>query len=185
MSGTTETKGEGAAGGVRVAVLMGSDSDLPVMKKCFEQLDAFGVRWDAVVASAHRTPERVVRYVQEMESRGVVCFICAAGGAAHLAGAVAAQTTLPVLGVPIAVEPFRGLDALFSTVQMPPGMPVATLAAGEYGAVNAGILAAQITALVEPAVAAKVRTSRATMRAKVVEKNAKMRAELGLPPSAV
>lgn len=174
-----------ASGPVKVAVLMGSDSDLPVMKKCFEQLEQAGVRWDAVVASAHRTPDRVARYVAEMEAQGVCCFICAAGGAAHLAGAVAAQTTLPVLGVPVAVEPFKGLDALFSTVQMPPGMPVATLAAGEYGAINAGILAAQIVSLTDPALRERMKQSRVTMRAKVVEKNVKMRAELGLPPSSI
>lgn len=169
----------------KVAILMGSDSDLPVMRKCMEQLDKLGVGWDAVVASAHRTPARVERYVKEMEAAGVACFVAAAGGAAHLAGAVAAQTTLPVLGVPMAVPPFDGLDALFSTVQMPPGMPVGTLAAGEYGATNAGILAAQIAATADPELRDRIRKDRESMRTKVVEKNAKMRAELGLPPSAV
>ncbi len=168
---------------MRVAVLMGSDSDLPVMRKCFEQLDLLGVRWDAVVASAHRTPERVVKYVRDMESQGAACFVCAAGGAAHLAGAVAAQTTLPVLGVPIALPPFDGLDSLLSTVQMPPGMPVGTLAAGDFGATNAGILAAQIVALLDPAVAERLRSSRAATRVKIGEKNARMRQELGLPAS--
>jgi phosphoribosylaminoimidazole carboxylase PurE protein len=169
----------------KVAILMGSDSDLPVMRKCMEQLDKLGVPWDAVVASAHRTPARVEKYVKEMEAAGVCCFVAAAGGAAHLAGAVAAQTTLPVLGVPIAVPPFDGLDALFSTVQMPPGMPVGTLAAGEYGATNSGILAAQIASVADPALRDRIRRERESMRAKVVEKNAKMRAELGLPPSSV
>lgn len=172
-------------GGVRVAILMGSDSDLPVMRKCMEQLERLGVKWDAVVASAHRTPARVERYVKEMEAGGVACFVCAAGGAAHLAGAVAAHTTLPVLGVPMAVPPFDGLDALLSTVQMPPGMPVGTLAAGEYGAVNAGLLAAQIAAVADPGLRDRIRRDRESMRAKVVEKNAKMRSELGLPPSSV
>lgn len=169
----------------RVAILMGSDSDLPTMRKTMEQLDKLGVPWDAVVASAHRTPARVEKYVRQMEQEGVLVFIAAAGGAAHLAGAVAAQTTLPVLGVPIAVPPFEGLDALFSTVQMPPGMPVGTLAAGEYGATNAGILAAQIVATADPDLRERLRKEREGMRAKVVEKNAKMRAELGLPPSSV
>jgi 5-(carboxyamino)imidazole ribonucleotide mutase len=173
------------AGPARVAILMGSDSDLPTMRRCMEQLDKLGVPWDAVVASAHRTPARVEKYVRQMEEAGVLVFIAAAGGAAHLAGAVAAQTTLPVLGVPIAVPPFDGLDALFSTVQMPPGMPVGTLAAGEYGATNAGILAAQIVATADADLRARIRTEREAMRAKVVEKNAKMRAELGLPPSSV
>jgi 5-(carboxyamino)imidazole ribonucleotide mutase len=120
-----------------------------------------------------------------MEAVGVSCFVAAAGGAAHLAGAVAAQTTLPVLGVPIAVPPFDGLDALFSTVQMPPGMPVGTLAAGDYGATNAGILAAQIVSVGDAALRDRIRKEREAMRAKVVEKNVKMRTELGLPPDSV
>ena len=151
----------------------------------YEQLDSLGVTWDAVVASAHRTPARVEKYVREMEAGVVVGIVAAAGGAAHLAGAVAAQTTLPVLGVPIAVPPFEGLDALFSTVQMPPGMPVGTLAAGDYGATNAGILAAQIVAVADPALRDRIRAARESMRGKVMQKNAKMRAELGLPPSSV
>lgn len=174
-----------APGAAKVAILLGSDSDLPTMRKCIEQLDRLGVPWDAVVASAHRTPARVERYVHEMEAAGVCCFVAAAGGAAHLAGAVAAHTTLPVLGVPIAVPPFAGLDSLFSTVQMPPGMPVGTLAAGDFGATNAGILAAQICATADPALRERIRADRASMREKVVEKNGKMRAELGLPPSSI
>jgi 5-(carboxyamino)imidazole ribonucleotide mutase len=168
----------------KVAVLMGSDSDLPTMKKCLAELTRLEVPFDIVVASAHRTPERVATYVRKCEKDGVLVFVCAAGGAAHLAGAVAAQTTLPVLGVPIAVEPFKGLDALFSTVQMPPGIPVAALAAGDYGATNAGLLAAQIVSLTDPALRDRVRKDRESMRAKILEKNAKMRAELGLPPES-
>ena len=141
------------------------------------------MKWDAVVASAHRTPDRVVAYVRDMEKHGAQVFICAAGGAAHLAGAVAAQTTLPVLGVPIAVPPFKGLDSLLSTVMMPPGMPVGTLAAGDYGATNAGILAAQIVALTDETVRDKLKKSRESMRLKVAEKNEKMRSELGLSSS--
>lgn len=175
-----------ASGGpVRVCVLMGSDSDLPVMKKCLEQLDRLEVKWDCVVASAHRTPERVVRYIGAMEAQGCLCFIAAAGGAAHLAGAVAAQTTLPVIGVPMAVPPFDGLDALFSTVQMPPGMPVATVAAGEYGAHNAGLLAAQIVSLSDPALRERLRADRESTKKKVVEKNRKMRSDLGLGPGVL
>jgi 5-(carboxyamino)imidazole ribonucleotide mutase len=173
------------AGPARVCILMGSDSDLPVMKKCMEQLDKLGVAWDAVVASAHRTPDRVEKFVRVREEAGCLVFIAAAGGAAHLAGAVAAQTTRPVLGVPMAVAPFDGLDALFSTVQMPPGIPVGTLAAGDYGAVNAGLLAAQIVAVADPELAARIKKDREGMRTKVLEKNAKMRADLGLPPSSI
>jgi 5-(carboxyamino)imidazole ribonucleotide mutase len=122
--------------------------------------------------------------VKACETNGVLVFVCAAGGAAHLAGAVAAQTTLPVLGVPMAVEPFKGLDALFSTVQMPPGIPVATLAAGDYGATNAGLLAAQIVSLTDAALRERIKKDREAMRGKILEKNAKMRTELGLPPEA-
>jgi len=165
----------------KVAILMGSDSDLPVMKKCLAELTRLDVPWDIVVASAHRTPDRVAKYVRKCEAEGVLVFICAAGGAAHLAGAVAAQTTLPVLGVPIAVEPFKGMDALLSTVQMPPGIPVGTLAAGDFGATNAGLLAAQIVAVGDPQLRERIKKDRESMRAKILEKNAKMRAELGLP----
>ena len=168
----------------KVAILMGSDSDLPTMKKCIAELTRLDVPWDIVVASAHRTPERVAKYVKKCEAEGVLVFVCAAGGAAHLAGAVAAQTTLPVLGVPIAVEPFKGLDALFSTVQMPPGIPVGTLVAGDYGATNAGLLAAQIVSIGDPALRERIKKDREAMRAKVLEKNAKMRTELGLSPEA-
>ncbi len=166
----------------KVAILMGSDSDLPTMQKCVEQLAKFQVPFDLVVASAHRTPERVAKYVKRCEEKGVLVFVCAAGGAAHLAGAVAAQTTLPVLGVPIAAEPFKGLDSLLATVQMPPGVPVGTLAAGDFGAANAGILAAQIVSLTDPALRERLRKDRASMAAKVADKSAKARAEVGLPP---
>ena len=165
-----------------VAILMGSDSDLVTMKKCTAELTRLEVPWDIVVASAHRTPDRVAKYVRTCEKDGVLVFVCAAGGAAHLAGAVAAQTTLPVLGVPMAVEPFKGLDALLSTVQMPPGIPVGTLAAGDYGATNAGLFAAQIVSLTDPALRERLKKDREAMRAKVLDKNAKMRTELGLPP---
>lgn len=169
----------------RVAVLMGSDSDLPVMKACLQQLDALEVPYDIVVASAHRTPERVAQYVRRCEAGGVQVFICAAGGAAHLAGAVAAQTTLPVLGVPLAVPPLDGEDALLATVQMPPGIPVGTLAVGTYGAHNAGILAAQILGVGDPALRERIRSARLGMREGVLAKNARMRQELGLPPESV
>ncbi len=168
----------------KVAVLLGSDSDLPVMRKCLASLEELGVPYDIVVASAHRTPERVADYVARGERAGVQVFIAAAGGAAHLAGAVAAKTSLPVIGVPLAVAPLQGVDALHSTVQMPPGLPVATVAVGDYGATNAGILAAQIVAVGDAALRARLREFRAAMTGKVVQKSAKMRAELGLPPEA-
>lgn len=169
----------------KVAILLGSDSDLPVMRLCLEQLEKFEVPFDIVVASAHRTPERVKRYVAECEEAGVQVFVCAAGGAAHLAGAVAAATTRPVLGVPLAVPPLEGSDALFATVQMPPGIPVGTLAVGRFGATNAGILAAQIVALTDPELDARVKSDRLSMRESVGKKNARMREELGLPPESV
>jgi len=168
----------------KVVILMGSDSDLPRMQQCLGTLGALDVPYDIRVASAHRTPARVLDIVQRAEAAGVQVFICAAGGAAHLAGAVAAHTTLPVIGVPLAVAPLNGVDALYATVQMPPGLPVATVAVGDFGAHNAGILAAQILAIGDADLATRVKTHRKKMRAKVLAKNAKMREELGLPPEA-
>jgi phosphoribosylaminoimidazole carboxylase PurE protein len=176
-----QTQPVGTAAAPRVAILLGSDSDLPVMRKCLEQLERLEVPFDIVVASAHRTPDRVSRYVERWERNGVVVFICAAGGAAHLAGAVAAKTCLPVLGVPLAVPPLDGVDALHATVQMPPGIPVATLAVGEFGAANAGILAAQIVSLTDPALKVRILRERENMRTQVIAKNARLRATLGLP----
>lgn len=168
----------------KVAVLMGSDSDLPRMRGCLSSLGALDVPYDIVVASAHRTPQRVQDYVARAAAAGVQVFICAAGGAAHLAGAVAAHTTLPVIGVPLAVPPLDGVDALYATVQMPPGLPVATVAVGDFGAHNAGILAAQILAVGDADLRDRVAAHRVAMRTKVLAKNAKMRSELGLPPEA-
>lgn len=165
----------------KVAILMGSDSDLPVMRKCLEPLERLGVPYDIVVASAHRTPARVEQYVKRCEEGAVRVFICAAGGAAHLGGAVAAKTTLPVIGVPLAVPPFDGVDAMYAMLQMPPGFPVATVSAGAWGAINAGLLAAQIVALTDPALAERVRADREATRAKVLAKNTRMRDQLGLP----
>ena len=168
----------------RGARLMGSANDQPKMAAAAETLGSFGVEAAEHVMSAHRTPAKVAAFASGARDAGYGAIICAAGMAAHLAGAVAAQTTLPVLGVPMAVEPFKGLDALLSTVQMPPGIPVGALAAGEYGATNAGLLAAQIVATADPALRERIKTDRESMRAKVLEKNAKMRSELGLPPEA-
>ena len=153
-----------------VGIIMGSASDKATMAITEEQLKALGVEFETKVLSAHRTPDAVKAWVQESPSRGVKVFICAAGGAAHLAGAVAAHTTLPVIGVPLAAN-FAiagGLDALLSTVQMPRGVPVATVAIGEAGAGNAAILAAQILATADPDLAKRVKDLRASQAAKIL-----------------
>lgn len=139
-----------------VLILMGSDSDAPVMQAAGDALSEFGLTWEMTVASAHRSPARVLRLVEEAPARGVKVFIVGAGAAAHLAGVVAAHTSLPVIGVPIDSSALNGMDALLSTVQMPPGVPVATVAIGKPGAINAGVLAAQMIALGQPDMAAKL-----------------------------
>jgi phosphoribosylamine--glycine ligase len=146
---------------------MGSASDAPVMQAAVDVLAELGLQSEMTVASAHRSPDRVRRLVEEAPGRGVEVFIVGAGAAAHLAGVVAAHTTLPVIGVPIDSSALKGLDALLSTVQMPPGVPVATVAIGTPGATNAGVLAAQILALGDPAVAARLRDYKRTLAAKV------------------
>jgi len=153
-----------------VSVLMGSSSDETVMKVAVETLRGLGVECDMRVLSAHRTPEALRDWVAEANRRGVKVFICGAGGAAHLAGAVAALTTSPVIGIPL-VSPNAvagGLDALLSTVQMPRGVPVATVAVGEAGAANAGILAAEILATADEELAGRLRMLREGMAAKVL-----------------
>jgi phosphoribosylaminoimidazole carboxylase PurE protein len=152
---------------IQVLILMGSDSDAPVMAAAGEVLTELGIAWEMTVASAHRSPERVTRLVAEAPGRGVRVFIVGAGAAAHLAGVVAAHTTLPVIGVPVDSSPLNGLDALLSTVQMPPGVPVATVAIGKSGATNAGVLAAQMMALADPGLEARVRAYKAGLAAKV------------------
>jgi phosphoribosylamine--glycine ligase len=128
----------------RVLIVMGSDSDLPVMEKAEEMLRKFDIPYEITVASAHRTPERTVKLVKGAEKNGIEVIIAGAGSAAHLAGVIAAHTVLPVIGVPIDSSPLKGIDALYSTVQMPPGIPVATMAVGKAGAKNAAIFAVQI-----------------------------------------
>ena len=150
-----------------VLILMGSDSDAGVMQSAVETLDGFGISCEMTVASAHRSPARVTRLVEEAPGRGVKVFIAAAGAAAHLAGVVAAHTTLPVIGVPIATSDLKGLDALLSTVQMPPGVPVATVAIGKPGAINAAVLAAQILAVADPKVAEALKDYRKRLAEKV------------------
>ncbi len=134
-----------------VGILVGSESDLPVMEKCTSRLDDLGVDYELEVRSAHRTPGDVAEYASTARDRGLKVIICAAGMAAHLAGAVAARTTLPVIGIPVAAGPLSGFDALLATVQMPSGVPVATVAIN--GAANAAVLAAQILALSDPRLA--------------------------------
>jgi phosphoribosylamine--glycine ligase len=132
---------------ISVLVLMGSDSDAPVMQAAVDLLGEFGIPCEMTVASAHRSPSRVQRLLAEAPARGVKVFIVGAGAAAHLAGMVAAHTSCPVIGVPIDSSALKGLDALLSTVQMPPGVPVATVSIGKPGAINAAVLAAQILAV--------------------------------------
>ena len=150
-----------------VLILMGSDSDAAVMSAAAEVLTALGVSSKMTVASAHRSPARVVRLIDEAHRDGVRVFIVGAGAAAHLAGVVAAHTTQPVIGVPIDSSALKGLDALLSTVQMPPGVPVATVAIGKPGATNAGVLAAQMIALSDPALAERLRAYKKALEEKV------------------
>ncbi len=160
-----------------VAVLMGSDSDLPVMEASFDVLDKLGLRFEARVLSAHRTPVQAKEFVKDAEQRGCQVFIAAAGMAAHLAGAVAANTVKPVIGVPLNAS-MEGLDSLLSTVQMPPGIPVGSVAIGKAGAKNAAYLAAQIVSLVDADLAARVRQERADNTEAVLAKDAKLQEQL-------
>lgn len=147
-----------------VGIVMGSDSDWPVMKFAAERLEAFGIPHECRVISAHRTPDVASEYSATARERGLKCIIAGAGGAAHLAGVLAAKTTLPVLGVPMPSKYLHGQDSLLSTVQMPKGIPVATFAIGEAGAANAGLFAAAMLALGDPVLAAKLDAFRASQR---------------------
>ena len=160
-----------------IAVIMGSDSDYPALKPCFQQLEEFGIPFEAHILSAHRTPDRAAFFARTARERGVGVIICAAGLAAHLAGAMAANTTLPVIGIPMKGGAMDGLDALLSTVQMPGGIPVATVALG--GAKNAAVLAAEILAVTEEEVHAKLRQAREAMSEAIYEKDSKLQEELG------
>jgi phosphoribosylamine--glycine ligase len=152
---------------ITVLILMGSDSDAPIMQGAVDILREMAIPCEMTVASAHRSPERVMRLIAEAPRRGVRVFIVGAGAAAHLAGVVAAHTSLPVIGVPIDSSALKGLDALLSTVQMPPGVPVATVSIGKPGATNAGVLAAQILALSDPALAGRVAQYKTRLAEKV------------------
>lgn len=153
----------------QVAIFMGSKSDEAMVRPCADILDSLKISYTFTITSAHRTPERTARLVQELEEAGVQVFICAAGLAAHLAGAVAAKTIRPVLGIPITASPLGGLDALLATVQMPPGFPVGTLALDKVGARNAAWLAAQILALHNPDLSKRIEQARKKMIAQVEE----------------
>ena len=161
-----------------VAILMGSESDWPVMQASTQTLEQLAIDYEVRVTSAHRTPVATSEYVQDAAQRGCAVFICAAGMAAHLAGAVAAHTTLPVIGVPIDSGPLSGFDALLSTVQMPGGIPVATVAVGKAGATNPAYLAAQMLALSDPSLAQKLVDDRAAIAATVQAQNDRVQAEL-------
>ena len=157
-----------------VGVVMGSDSDWPVMKAAAEALDEFGVGYEADVVSAHRMPHEMIEYGSSAERRGLRVIIAGAGGAAHLPGMLASVTALPVIGVPVPLASLSGLDSLLSIVQMPAGIPVATVAIGKPGATNAGILAAQIIALSSATVAKKMKALKEKLAKSVVEKSQKL-----------
>ena len=159
-------------------IIMGSDSDLPLVNNTLDVLKGFDIKYEVRVASAHRPPDVVSNYVQDAEKRGASVFICAAGLAAHLAGAVAARTTRPVIGIPVDGGPLNGVDALYSTVMMPGGIPVATVAVGKAGAKNAGYLAAQIMALVDKDLDARVKANRQAAAEEVMAKDAALQAKL-------
>ncbi|MDA8077634.1 MAG: 5-(carboxyamino)imidazole ribonucleotide mutase [Nitrospiraceae bacterium] len=158
----------------RVLIIMGSDSDLPVMEEAASFLNRFGIPYHMTVASAHRTPERTMRIVKDAEKQGVEVIIAGAGMAAHLPGVIASHTVLPVIGVPMDASPLNGLDALLSIVQMPPGIPVATVSIGKAGSRNAAILAAQIIGVKDPGVAGKLRDHRAEMAKEVEDRAARI-----------
>lgn len=160
-----------------VLILMGSDSDADVMSAAGTALTEFGLTWEMTVASAHRSPARVLRLIEGAHKNGVKVFIVGAGAAAHLAGVVAAHTTRPVIGVPIDSSALKGIDALLSTVQMPPGVPVATVAIGKPGATNAGVLAAQMIALADPALAQRLTAYKQTLEEKVEAAAARLAAK--------
>jgi len=158
-----------------VSIVMGSDSDLEVMREAGKALDDFGIAYEMDVTSAHRSPDRTAEFARSAASRGIRVIIAGAGGAAHLAGVIAAHTTLPVIGVPIPSTALNGLDSLLATVQMPAGIPVATVAIGKPGATNAGILAAQMIALADNAVASKMEAHKAKLAKGVEDKSTKLK----------
>jgi len=161
-----------------VSIVMGSDSDLEIMQEAAKALEGFGIPYEIDVTSAHRSPDRTADFAQKAATRGIRVIIAGAGGAAHLAGVIAAHTTVPVIGVPI-TSVLNGLDSLLATVQMPAGIPVATVAIGKAGATNAGILAAQILALSDESLAKKMVAHKEKLAKGVDEKSKKLKASLG------
>jgi 5-(carboxyamino)imidazole ribonucleotide mutase len=157
---------------------MGSDSDLEFMRETAKALDGFGIAYEMDVTSAHRSPQRTSEYARSAAKRGIKVIIAGAGGAAHLAGVIAAESTLPVIGVPIPSTSLQGLDSLLAIVQMPAGIPVATVAIGKAGATNAGILAAQMIALSDPEIAKKLEAHKERLARRVEEKSRKLREQL-------
>lgn len=164
---------------MKVALLMGSDSDLDRLEACIAKLKELDIPCEARVMSAHRTPAKVVEFVTNAPANGIGVLICAAGGAAHLAGVVAAHTDLPVIGIPMDNPPLGGLDALLATVQMPAGIPVATVAVGGGGPANAALFAARILAVSDADLAARLAEMRAGMADQVAAKDARLQAKLG------
>lgn len=159
---------------IRVGIVMGSDSDWPLVKKACETLDSFGVGYETRVISAHRTPEAAIEYSKSAEGRGIGVIIAAAGGAAHLGGVLAAATVLPVIGIPIAGGALNGLDALYATVQMPSGVPVATVALGGAGPTNAALLAVQILGTADVGLRERFHAHKEQLKAKVEAANRKI-----------
>jgi 5-(carboxyamino)imidazole ribonucleotide mutase len=160
---------------ILVSIVMGSDSDLEIMREAGKALDEFGIGYEIDVTSAHRSPDRTAEFARGAAGRGVRVIIAGAGGAAHLAGVIAAHTTLPVIGVPIPSTSLNGLDSLLATVQMPAGIPVATVAIGKPGATNAGILAAQIIGVADEAVGKKLNAHKEKLARGVEEKSKKLK----------
>ena len=175
---TEEKSPSGSEGPAQVGIVMGSDSDLGVMESAADVLKDFGVAFEITVASAHRSPQRAADWASSARERGIKIIIAGAGHAAHLAGAMAAHTSLPIIGVPIDSSCLQGMDALLATVQMPPGVPVATMAIGKSGARNAGILAVQILALADPVLAERLDQYKQNMAAKVEQKAKKLESSI-------
>src|SRR5689334_21165886 len=159
----------------QVSIVMGSDSDLEIMREAGKALESFGIEYEIDVTSAHRSPDRTAEFARQAAPRGIRVIIAGAGGAAHLAGVIAAHTTLPVIGVPIPSTSLNGMDSLLSTVQMPAGIPVATVAIGKPGATNAGILAAQIIGVGDAGIAKKLDAHKDKLAKGVEEKSKKLK----------
>jgi 5-(carboxyamino)imidazole ribonucleotide mutase len=162
-----------------VSIVMGSDSDLDTMREAANALEGFGIPYEIDVTSAHRSPDRTADYARNAASRGIRVIIAGAGGAAHLAGVIASHTTLPVIGVPISATSLNGIDSLLATVQMPAGIPVATVAIGKPGATNAGVLAAQILGVADSAISQKLAAHKEKLAKGVEEKSRKLQSTLG------